>query len=108
MQGSLKYGFYEIFKPQVCAELYHLDIILPDSTTGVSTCVCLRVCVCVRVCVFGVSVSVCVCVRSAFFIFSNGAISIAHELNPIINIPVCTSTSHTHHNNNTTTQQDVS
>ena len=50
MQGSLKYGFYEIFKPQVCAELYHLDIILPDSTTGVCVCVCVCVCMCVCVC----------------------------------------------------------
>jgi hypothetical protein len=47
MQGSLKYGFYEIFKPQVCAELYHLDIILPDSTTGLCVCVCAcMLCVC--------------------------------------------------------------
>jgi hypothetical protein len=34
IQGSLKYGFYEIFKPLVCAELYHLDLILPDSSSG--------------------------------------------------------------------------
>lgn len=49
MQGSLKYGFYEIFKPQVCGELYHLDIILPDSTSGIGVYVCECVCVCVRV-----------------------------------------------------------
>jgi hypothetical protein len=35
IQGSLKYGFYEIFKPLVFGELYHLDIIIPDSTSGI-------------------------------------------------------------------------